>query len=165
MAAEARAGLTFGAELSVHPLCVRLRPGRFPDAGGREGGCTDDRAGGSESVTVAGRVERARVARAFRVEYSAPGTRAGTMPRCSVNRELFGNSIWHSGSGLPGGTVTVAVTADSGVVRVEVADRSGSGCRSCVLLSMMRTAAGGWGWGWWRAWPRGGAGGGATGGR
>jgi anti-sigma regulatory factor (Ser/Thr protein kinase) len=40
--------------------------------------------------------------------------------------ELFGNSVRHSGSGAPGQTVTVAVAAWDGVVRVEVADRSGS---------------------------------------
>ena len=41
--------------------------------------------------------------------------------------ELFGNSLRHSGSGLPGETVTVTVTARAGAVRVEVADRSGPG--------------------------------------
>jgi hypothetical protein len=34
--------------------------------------------------------------------------------------------VRHSDSGLPGGTVTVVVTAGCGLVRVEVADRSGS---------------------------------------
>ena len=41
--------------------------------------------------------------------------------------ELFTNSLRHSGSGLPGETVTVTVTARTGAVRVEVADRSGPG--------------------------------------
>jgi anti-sigma regulatory factor (Ser/Thr protein kinase) len=41
--------------------------------------------------------------------------------------ELFGNSVRHSGSGAAGETVTVAVQAGSGVVRVEVTDRSGPG--------------------------------------
>jgi anti-sigma regulatory factor (Ser/Thr protein kinase) len=41
--------------------------------------------------------------------------------------ELFGNSVQHSGSGAAGGTVTVAVTAGRGVVRVEVTDLSGPG--------------------------------------
>ncbi len=35
-----------------------------------------------ESVTVAGRAERARVARAFTVGVLGPGTRAGMTPRC-----------------------------------------------------------------------------------
>ena len=35
-----------------------------------------------ESVTVAGRAERARVARAFAVGCSVPGTRAGMTPPC-----------------------------------------------------------------------------------
>ena len=39
--------------------------------------------------------------------------------------ELFGNSVRHSGSGLPGEAVTVAVSAEDGVVRVEVTDQSG----------------------------------------
>jgi anti-sigma regulatory factor (Ser/Thr protein kinase) len=41
--------------------------------------------------------------------------------------ELFGNSVQHSSSGLPGEMVTVTVTARAGVVRVEVTDRSGPG--------------------------------------
>jgi anti-sigma regulatory factor (Ser/Thr protein kinase) len=40
---------------------------------------------------------------------------------------LFGNSLRHSGSGAPGETVTVAVKAGNGVVRVEVTDRGGPG--------------------------------------
>ena len=41
--------------------------------------------------------------------------------------ELFANSVRHSGSGAAGETVTVAVSAADGVVRVEVTDRSGPG--------------------------------------
>lgn len=41
--------------------------------------------------------------------------------------ELFGNSVRHSGSGLAGETVTVAVTDGDGLVRVEVTDCGGSG--------------------------------------
>ena len=43
-----------------------------------------------------------------------------------VNR-LFGNSVRHSCSAVPGETVTVAVKACDGVVRVKVTDRSGPG--------------------------------------
>ena len=38
--------------------------------------------------------------------------------------ELVTNSVRHSGSGLPGQTVTVTVLREGGVVRVEVTDRS-----------------------------------------
>lgn len=41
--------------------------------------------------------------------------------------ELFGNSVQHSGSAAAGETVTVAVRAGGGLVRVEVTDRSGPG--------------------------------------
>ena len=72
--------------------------------------------------------------------------------------EIFGNSVRHSGSGAPGETVTVAVTAGGGVVRVEVADRSGLGVPD--LRPAGGEAEGGWGlglvallaarWGWRR---------------
>jgi Histidine kinase-like ATPase domain len=41
--------------------------------------------------------------------------------------ELFSNSIRHSGSGAEGETVTIAVRAVGGVVRVDVTDRGGRG--------------------------------------
>jgi anti-sigma regulatory factor (Ser/Thr protein kinase) len=41
--------------------------------------------------------------------------------------EVFGNSVRHSGSGVPGETVTVAVIVGDGVIRVEVTDRAGPG--------------------------------------
>jgi anti-sigma regulatory factor (Ser/Thr protein kinase) len=41
--------------------------------------------------------------------------------------EVFGNSVRHSGSGAAGETVTVAVIAGGGIVRVEVTDRAGEG--------------------------------------
>lgn len=40
--------------------------------------------------------------------------------------ELFGNSVRHSRSGLPGGIATVTVTTSCSVVLVEVADHSGA---------------------------------------
>jgi hypothetical protein len=55
--------------------------------------------------------------------------------------ELFGNSLRHSRSGAAGETVTVAVRAGDGFVRVEVTDRSGPGCHSCGRLVPMRRAA------------------------
>jgi len=75
---------------------------------------------------VAGRAERARVARAFVGAVLGPGHPCGDDAALLVS-ELFGNSVRHGGSGAPGETVTVAVIARKGVIRVEVADRSGQG--------------------------------------
>jgi anti-sigma regulatory factor (Ser/Thr protein kinase) len=79
-----------------------------------------------ESMTVAGRPERARVARAFTAGVLGPGHPCGDDAALLVS-ELFGNSVRHSGSGAAGQTVTIAVSAADGVVRVEVTDRSGRG--------------------------------------
>jgi anti-sigma regulatory factor (Ser/Thr protein kinase) len=79
-----------------------------------------------ESVTLAGRVERARTARAFVGEVLGPGHPCGDDAVLLVS-EVFGNSVRHSGSGAPGETVTVAVKAGDGIVRVEVTDRAGPG--------------------------------------
>ncbi len=79
-----------------------------------------------ESVTLAGRAERARAARAFVSEVLGPGHPCGDAAILLVS-EIFSNSVRHSGSGVPGGMVTVAVTAGGDVVRVEVTDRSGPG--------------------------------------
>jgi anti-sigma regulatory factor (Ser/Thr protein kinase) len=75
---------------------------------------------------VAGREERARVARAFAAGVLGPGHPCGDDAALLVS-ELFGNSVRHSRSGAAGGTVTVAVRAGDGLVRVEVTDRSGPG--------------------------------------
>jgi anti-sigma regulatory factor (Ser/Thr protein kinase) len=76
--------------------------------------------------------------------------------------ELFGNTVRHSSSGLPGETVTVTVAACTGAVRVEVADRSGSGVPE--LRAAGKDAEGGRGpglvvelaarWGWRRRGAR-----------
>jgi anti-sigma regulatory factor (Ser/Thr protein kinase) len=79
-----------------------------------------------ESVTLAGRAERARVARAFVGGVLGPGHPCGDAAVLLVS-ELFSNSLRHSGSGAPGGTVTVTVMAGGGIARVEVTDRSGAG--------------------------------------
>jgi anti-sigma regulatory factor (Ser/Thr protein kinase) len=79
-----------------------------------------------ESVTLAGRAERARVARGFVGGVLGPGHPCGDMAALLVS-ELFCNSVRHSGSGAAGEAVTVAVAAWDGVVLVEVADRSGAG--------------------------------------
>jgi anti-sigma regulatory factor (Ser/Thr protein kinase) len=108
-----------------------------------------------ESVTVAGRPERAQVARAFAVAVLGPGHPCGDDAALLVN-ELFGNSVRHSRSGTPGETVTVTVRAGDGVIRVEVTDRGGPGVPE--LRPAGRDAEGGRGlrlvaglaarWGW-----------------
>jgi serine/threonine-protein kinase RsbW len=85
------------------------------------------RAAVRESVTNAGRPAQARVARAFAVGVLGPVHPCGDVAVLLVNRELFGNSVRHGGSGDPGEAVTIAVRAGDGLVRVEVTDRSGPG--------------------------------------
>ncbi len=110
-----------------------------------------------ESVTLAGRVERTRVARAFVSGVLGPGHPCGDDAALLVS-ELFGNSVRHRGSGAPGETVTVAVSAGDAMVRVEVTDRGGPGVPE--LSPAGRDAEGGRGlqlvagltarWGWRR---------------
>lgn len=97
-----------------------------------------------ETVTLAGRAERARAARSFVSEVLGPGHPCGDVAVLLVS-EVFGNSVRHSGSGAPGETVTVAVRAGDGVVRVEVTDRAGPGRArpSCALRAAMRKAGAG----------------------
>jgi serine/threonine-protein kinase RsbW len=112
-----------------------------------------------ESVTVAGRAERARVARAFIGGVLGPGHPCGDDAALLVS-ELFGNSVRHSRSGAAGGTVTVAVRVGDGLVRVEVTDRSGPEVPERELHRAGRDAEGGRGlqlvaglaarWGWRR---------------
>ena len=108
-----------------------------------------------ESVTVAGRAERARLARAFVGEVLGPGHPCGDDAALLVS-ELFGNSVRHSRSGAAGGTVTVAVSAGDGLVRVEVTDRSGPGVPELHRagwdaeggrgLQLVASLAARWGW-------------------
>jgi anti-sigma regulatory factor (Ser/Thr protein kinase) len=77
-----------------------------------------------ETVTLAGRAERARAARSFVGAVLGPGHPCGDDAELLVS-EIFGNSVRHSGSGAPGETVTVKVA--DGMVRVEVTDRTGPG--------------------------------------
>lgn len=79
-----------------------------------------------ETMTLAGRAERARVARAFVDGVLGPGHPCGARGTLLVS-ELFANSIRHSGSGAPGETVTVAVKTANDVIRVGVTDLSGPG--------------------------------------
>ena len=110
-----------------------------------------------ESVTLAGRAERARAARTFVGEVLGPGHPCRDDAALLVS-EVFGNSVRHSGSGAPGETVTVVVIAGDGIVRVEVTDRAGEGTPELRLVH--RDAEGGRGlqlvaglaarWGWRR---------------
>jgi anti-sigma regulatory factor (Ser/Thr protein kinase) len=110
-----------------------------------------------ETVTLAGRPERARAARAFVSEVLGPGHPCGDVAVLLVS-DIFSNSVRHSGSGAAGETVTVAVRAGGGVVRVEVTDRAGPGTPE--LRPASRDAEGGRGlqlvaglaarWGWRR---------------
>jgi len=95
-----------------------------------------------ETVTLAGRAERARAARSFVGAVLGPGHPCGDDAELLVS-EVFGNSVRHSGSGAPGETVTVAVRAGDGMVRVEVTDRAGRGRRYCVPPAVMRKAGAG----------------------
>jgi hypothetical protein len=151
-----------GAERALP--CVRPLPGRFPGAGRPgKGGCGDGWAGGSgerDACRAGGRSGRGPPARSWaRCPGLAHPCREAAVLLAS---ELFSDSMRYSRSGEPPETVTVAVTAGGGTVRVEVADRSGPGGRSCVRLTVARTAGGvGAGGGGGRV----GAGGGAAGGR
>ena len=79
-----------------------------------------------ETVTLAGRAERARAARSFVGEVLGSGHPCRDAAILLVS-EIFSNSVRHSGSGAAGETVTVAVRAGDGIVRVEVTDRAGPG--------------------------------------
>jgi serine/threonine-protein kinase RsbW len=110
-----------------------------------------------ETVTLAGRAERARAARAFVSEVLGSGHPCRDAAILLVS-EIFSNSIRHSRSGDPGETVTVAVITGDGTVRVEVTDRAGPGTPE--LRPASRDAEGGRGlqlvaslaarWGWRR---------------
>lgn len=78
--------------------------------------------------------------------------------RCGCTDEATGRQL----AGAPGEMITVAVKTANDVIRVEVTDLSGPGCRNCARPATARkTDAVS---GSWPGWPRGG-GGGAAGGR
>jgi anti-sigma regulatory factor (Ser/Thr protein kinase) len=79
-----------------------------------------------ESVTLAGRAERGRVARAFAVAVLGPGHPCADDAALLVS-ELFGNSVRHSRSGLRAGRSRSRSVRGDGLVRVEVTDRGGRG--------------------------------------
>src|ERR1700677_3242128 len=134
------------------------RPARFPGtrAAGKAGALMAG-AAVRETVTLAGRAERARAARAFVSEVLGSGHPCRDAAILLVS-EIFSNSVRHSRSGAPGETVTVAVITGDGTVRVEVTDRAGPGTPE--LRPASRDAEGGRGlqlvaslaarWGWRR---------------
>ena len=115
-----------------------------------------------ESVTLAGRAERARVARAFVDGVLGPGHPCGDAAVLLVG-ELFGNSVRHSGSGAPGETVTVAVRAGRRRPGRGHRPERARGAGAASLPAGMRKAAAGSSS--LRASQRGGGGGGAAAGR
>jgi len=116
-AAGVRSALTCVAESSLHSPCARPCPCDVP-GGGRpgKGRRPDDWGGGSGERDACGAGGAGAVARSFVDGVLGRGCRGAA-------GELFGNSVRHGGSGLPGQTVTVG----EGLVRVEVTDRGGPG--------------------------------------
>jgi anti-sigma regulatory factor (Ser/Thr protein kinase) len=111
-----------------------------------------------ESVTLAGRAERVRAARAFVSEVLGPGHPCGDVAILLVS-EVFSNSVRHSRSGAPGETITIAVRTANDVIRIEVTDLSGPGVpeprpagseaedgRGLHLVAGLAAR-----WGWWRS--------------
>ena len=103
------------------------RAGGEGGCAGGQGGCPGERDGGRAGGAGAG-------CRAFTAGVLGPGNPCGDDAALLVS-ELFGNSVRHSGSGAKGETVTVAVRAVGGVVRVEVTDRGGRGLRLVAELA------------------------------
>lgn len=94
----------------------------------------------SESMTIPAVPEQVGAARAFV---------AGVLGESCVQvhaalllaSELVTNSVRHSGSAVPGGTVTVSVTAGDGLVRVGVTDRCGDSVPVLPSASAVGSAA------------------------
>lgn len=77
------------------------------------------------SLTIPGQAERVRYARRFVTRAMGDGHPCAEVAALLAT-EVVTNSVQHSGSGLPGGTVTVTVTDIPGGVRVEVLDAGGA---------------------------------------
>jgi hypothetical protein len=160
---------TARARLDVHGEAERafpcVRPARpvSPGRGGRgKAGAVMARVAVRESVTLAGRAERARAARSFVSEVLGPGHPCGDVAVLLVS-EIFGNSSGTPARVLPGRrsrSRSGPGTASSGL---KSPTEPGRGRRSCVLPAVMRKAVAGFSL--LRASRRGGAGDGAAGGR
>ena len=79
-----------------------------------------------QSVTILAVAGQVRLARAF-VAGAVGGSRVDQDLVLLLASELVTNSVRRSGSAVPGGVVTVTVTAGDRSVRVEVTDRCGAG--------------------------------------
>ena len=77
------------------------------------------------SLTIRGEPARLRAARDF-VACALRGANADVDTAVLLTSELVTNSVQHSISGRPGGTVTITAIAISGGVRVEVIDDGGA---------------------------------------
>ena len=107
--------------------CVRPSARDSRERGGREGGCADGWAGDPGDRDACGTGGSGAAGPRVRGGGAGPGHPCGDVAALLAS-ELFSNSLRYSGSGAPGETVTVAVkSAISGVIRVEVTDRSGPG--------------------------------------
>lgn len=76
------------------------------------------------SLTIPGRAEHVRAARAF-VAQTLGADYACTDPAVLLASELISNSIQHSQSG-EGGQITISLVAIPGGIRIEVADQGGT---------------------------------------
>ena len=111
----------------------------FPGLGGPGGGGLVSGTGVRESVTILALPEQVRVARAFVAGMLGPSHGSADVAMLLAS-ELVTNSVRHSGSGVPGGLVTVTVTTRGEDVRVEVTDCGGDGVP--VLLPAAGAAEG-----------------------
>lgn len=82
--------------------------------------------GAADSLTVPGHAGQVPKARAFIARVLA-GRQLCDETACLLGSELVTNSIRHSDSRLPGGTVTVTVVASAADILVEVTDDAGGG--------------------------------------
>jgi hypothetical protein len=104
-------------------LCARRRPGWFPGTRGGTGKADALMTKAvRESATMAGRAERARVARVFTAGVLGPGHPCGDDAALLVSC-----SATASGTAARARRGTIAVRAAGGVVRVDVTDRGGRG--------------------------------------
>jgi anti-sigma regulatory factor (Ser/Thr protein kinase) len=78
-----------------------------------------------ESLTVPGRPEHVHDVRQFVIRTMGAGHPCTDLA-VLLSSEVATNSITHSGSGLPGGTITVTVASTAGGFRVEVLDVGGA---------------------------------------
>lgn len=78
----------------------------------------------AQSLTVPGRAEQVPRARAF-IAMALTGRGLRDEVACLLGSELVTNAVRHSESRLPGGTVTVTVTAERSEILVAVTDDGG----------------------------------------